>query len=574
MTTTNTIASRQTVATQMRSLVQKSKPDIQILLNNREGSSISTFSTGDKIEGEVLMTAPHDCRFDDISVTFEGSVKTYVEKLAATSAANSRSKAFHNFLKLKQPIDESSLPVPRVAEAGKTYRFPFTFVVPGHLLPHACNHRVESNQVHDEHLLLPPSLNDNTSTASDGTSVLDDLAPMMSIISYSIKAEVTRYSPSTDHAITLSVKSQKVHIIPSVPEAPPLSIDGQSEEYVLRREKGLRRGLFKGKLGRLSISALQPKSLRLPAPLAPSAAATTASSPPTTMATIALRFDPADAQAKPPKLGQLNAKLHAQTYFASRPMRDFPTPSSAMYDAHRGLYDDTIALSSRCVEGAQWTAHSTSDSVTESSSLAAAAAERRDSAFSTLTSSSSGSSVTALPTSPADAPSAKNRTTSIYYTADLLVPLTLPRNKSFVPSFHSCLVARLYQLDLSLSVPSLSSTSPATTLKLRLPLQLSAQGPLDLANPTGSSAADEEPALQRLVDEDLEAVFRPRQISVPRADLLENGRLGPRAHPSAPANGAPPGYSSFAGAPEDAPLSEPEREAELDMRRPAVGVWG
>src|SRR5438105_3963705 len=89
------------------------------------------------------------------------------------------------FLKLSQPVDESSLPHPRIAEKGRRYTFPFVFVVPQRLLPTMCTHRHKNATVEDAHMHLPPSLGDGTAPAYGGFTY-DDISPDMTRISYSI----------------------------------------------------------------------------------------------------------------------------------------------------------------------------------------------------------------------------------------------------------------------------------------------------------------------------------------------------------------------------------------------------
>ena len=64
-----------------------------------------------------------------------------------------------------------------------------------------------------------------------------------------------------------------------------------------------------------------------------------------------------------------------------------------------------------------------------------------------------------------------------FYTTQVVVPVSLPKgNKVFVPSFHSCLVSRIYALDLYLSVNTPSTTLTDPTLHLKLPIQVSSEG--------------------------------------------------------------------------------------------------
>ena len=71
---TDSIATRNTVATQVRAFAQKGRPDIQVTLNDQEGAYISTYTTKDQLQGEASITAPHDARFDEVHLTLEGKI--------------------------------------------------------------------------------------------------------------------------------------------------------------------------------------------------------------------------------------------------------------------------------------------------------------------------------------------------------------------------------------------------------------------------------------------------------------------------------------------------------------------
>ncbi|KAI9806409.1 MAG: hypothetical protein M1833_003596 [Piccolia ochrophora] len=482
------IATRNTVGSQMRALAQRGRPKIEISLKNHDDLAGTTYTTLDTLEGEVAITAQQDARFDEIGITFEGSTKTYVEKLSTVSAAANRVEASHNFLKLSQPIDESTLPQPRIAEAGKTYRFPFTFVVPEQLLPHICVHRCESNQVHDAHLRLPPSLGEGV-FGIDGSIHTDDLAPVMTRISYAIKVRVTRFRDSDNRTILLADKSRKVHIVPAFEEEAPVEAVATSSDFVLRQEKKIRKGLFKGKLGALTMQAAQTKSLRLAPPKA-------IAGPVTTMAMVEMRFDPATPTTVPPKFGLMAARIKASTYYAGKPMSEFPSRDNTVWNIDRGLYQTSLQLSSRCVESAKWTMHDPSESTAPSS-------PRRGSVFSTSSTLSGTSSSSTLPE-----PSSRYQAGSPFYTARILVPIALPKKKFLPPTFHSCLVARTYQLELALALHTPSTSLSTINMQLRLPIQVSAAGNL----PTNSMAADAEAQV--------DAFFRPRSFAPPAADLI------------------------------------------------------
>ena len=470
----------------MNKFISRAKIGIKIVLNEQEEVFVPSYTSLDEISGEVSITVPSTTAFDQVYITFEGSAKTSIEKVASTAPTTGKTEAFQSFLRLVQPIEDAAFPEPRVFEEGHKYSFPFTFNVPERLLPQACNHPRDSDAVHEEHLCLPPSLGDPLAASEDGKTLLDDMTPDMGVISYALKVRITKgRAPSGKHII-LNEESRRLRVIPACPEAPPLSVHGgQTDDYRLRKEKDIKKGMFKGKLGRLTMESVQPKSLRLP-PVRGEAPC-----PITTMATVNLRFDPANENAEPPRLNQLNAKLKVSTFFASVPMKEIPARANDFhYSSTRSIYTDTVNLSSRCLASVQWEYHST-----------ISAPIRRDSAFNSL----SGRG-TAIP-SPSETYNGKS-----FYTATILVPITLSKgNKLFTPTFHSCLASRVYGLCLQLSAhgPGLMPT-----LSLKLPIQVTAEGNVN-ARP---SISDEEAAA--IAAREANGVFQPRSIAPPRPEYI------------------------------------------------------
>ncbi|KAI9734255.1 MAG: hypothetical protein M1834_002359 [Cirrosporium novae-zelandiae] len=482
----------------LRSFSQKSKPVIDILLKNNRDTYVSSYTTLEKIEGEVSIMVPLDTKIDNIEITFEGVTKTWVEKAGMSAPTTNKTRAQHNFLKLKQPIGERSLPASHIAKAGQTYKFPFTFVVPEQLLPQVCSHRNAGAQIHDAHTRLPPSLGDPM-LASDGTSLLDDLAPEMVRIAYMIKVKLTRNSPSKP--IVLVEAAKKIRIIPAIEEEPPLHVS-DDEEYCLRKEKDVKKGVFKGKTGRITIEASQPKAFYLPAPGSDS-------STPNTMATVNLRFDPAEANSKPPRLATLFAKLKITTYFSTQPMHSFPTHNSTtIFDSTRGFYDASQHLSSRCIESAQW--HSHTSPYPDA---------RRDSVTST----------TASLTFPSPSLS---YTGSTFYTASVLVPISLPSKKAFVPTFHSCLVSRVYKLDLGLSYHTSSGIGSTSLLSLKVPIQIAAMG-----NPNATATISSSEA-HAIAAREAVSFFVPRSVAPPSPDCMHPESLSTPSSASSLADSA------------------------------------
>ena len=412
------------IALTKKNLGLKPKPRIEVKLNDDQQNAFApTFTSLDEINGDVSITTQSDLNFTDIYITFEGSIRTVVEKLATTSPTNGKTEAFQNFLRLMQPTDPAAFPEPRVLEAHKTYKFPFKFVVPEQLLPQSCTHPKSGSLPSDGHLNLPPSLGDPM-VSSLGKSLVNDMCPDIATIIYSVKCRLTSGRSTSGKHMILAEGSKKLRIVPAVEEAPPLPAEGgEKDDYRMRKEKTIQRGMFRKKLGRLTAEAVQPKSLRLHSIRSENKCEVT------TMATVHIRFDPVDEKSEPPKLDALTAKLKVATFYASVPLRDLPAKSRDFhYSSVKGLFVDTIPLASRCLADGQWERHTPETDIRQNSVL-------------------STNSQPGLP-APSCAYKGKN-----FYTAKVVAPVSLPSgSKVFVPSFHSCLMSRVYALDLYLSI--------------------------------------------------------------------------------------------------------------------------
>ena len=487
-----------TLASYARKITQNGRPDMEIILDDHSEEKI--YTTLDALSGKVEITAPNSARFDEIQITLEGFVKTYVENLSPHTT-RARTTAVHSFLKLTMPIRDADYPQPRIAEAGRTYAFPFNFVVPEQLLPRACSHKCNTEHVHNAHLQLPPSMGDRE------VSMQDDLAPEMSKVQYVIKVRVVRTKEQDNKEVVLVEGLKKLHIVPAQAELPPMNILTGNLDYVLSKTKTLRKGVFSGKLGKITVSASQPSAIILPSP------SSGVAMPPTAMATLNLRFDPHDSSSQPPRLGGLTTKITASTFYAARPAEYLPSryTTVAQFEAVRGVYDTSVSLSSRCVEAVSWTKHKPAPAYT-----------RRNSASS---SSSSDCSDRSSEEKPKDG--------SEYYSATVLVPITVPSSKTWIPTFHSCIVSRTYSIDLNLTIHTPGSGVPSTNVSLHLPIQIAAEGNQNKrASLTAAEAAAELA--------DAEEFLRPRVIEVPSPEHVGNSVLAP-----AP-SGLPPSYEDFA----------------------------
>ncbi|KNG87559.1 arrestin (or S-antigen), N-terminal domain protein [Aspergillus nomiae NRRL 13137] len=492
----------------LESLTQ-SRPKVDIELSGQTEGLVSSYTTKDRIEGTAVITVDRDTRFDEVEITFEGTSRTSVERVAMPG----RTGAYQTFLRLRQPIEDSAYPMPRVLEAGRTYKFPFTFVVPDRLLPHVCSHAKTNAHVERSHTLLPPSLADPM-LANDGKSLLNDLAPDMCRISYLIRVSVQR-KPENAPSKALASVGKKVRIIPAVDEEPPLNIT-DDDSYCIRKEKDVKRGFMRGKLGRLVVASSQPKPVQL---CPPNSEATDSVS---TAATVHLRFDPVGKE-EPPRLGTIWSKLRASSLFSAEPWGDYPSPRNVPWaQIGQGCYTETVPLSTMCVASAHWTKHTNPRGLSRCDSME---------------STSSSESLTG--------PSA-SFTGETYYTASVVVPITLPKTRAFVPTFHSCLISRIYCLELSISyhTPNANILTPTATLKI--PIQLTSRSRSD-----AKTKGLEHEITQHEVNAEF---FSPRSVAPPTVVEV-----------------APPEYSENQG-----PILPPDRSIDLmsTARVPRVNAGG
>ncbi|KAF2112120.1 arrestin [Lophiotrema nucula] len=493
------------IGSSLQSITHHWQPTIEINIENEQGTQakwVTSYSTMDTIKGNVSITTNHDTRFDEVEISFIGTSQVYVDRLTTTPSMSGRTEATHRFLTLKQPLGPADYPTPRVLTAGRTFTFPFIFAVPQQLLPRACGHSVSLDHVRDTHLMLPPSLGD-PSLAGFGTTLLDDFAPEMSKIIYGVKVRLTSVHESDGKISLIADKMKKVRVKPAFEEQPPLNVDPSDAEYRLRQEKVIKKGLFKGKLGTLTAQSAQPKALKIPG------ARTFDNCPITSMAKIVLRFDPADENNLPPRLGSLATKLKVSTFYASAPRHSFPNRSNLGFDLTQGFYSENIQISSMCIASAQWEKHDYSSNPPPDSLV------RRDSGISDCSMLSHDDAV-----STGILAASKNYKGGHFYSAQILVPITLPNNKNFIPTFHSCLISRQYALSLRLSAHAPGVSDPS--LHLKLPIQVCADGS-DAGNANARARSAE-------LDMSIEAdhMFVPRSVAPPSLDDL------------------PPQYASFA----------------------------
>ncbi|KAL2153071.1 hypothetical protein VTH82DRAFT_4226 [Thermothelomyces myriococcoides] len=430
------------------------KSDISISL--RDHSSSKVYTSLSPVAGEVTITTKRDVHFDSIQILLLGHTKTTYEGIGMPQEVT------HTFLKMVMPIPESTYPLPRVLESGRTLRIPFNFVIPSQLTINACNHNRDSDTIQDHHVKLPPSL---------GSWERDDMAPKLARVIYSIKARVER--EDSDGKTRIMEATHPIQVLPASTEDPPLSITNKDRLYRMSKAKYLRKNILTTKIGCVRAEAVQPGA----AVLSPDGRRVL-SHP---IAHIKLVFAPESPRALPPTITGLTAKLTAHTYFSSGTIPCFPnlgewySPSS---QDRRGYYSSSVSLPAiTLAEQPAWTSHPT------------ATLQRRDSGYgSSCVEDDSDDCSEHEALAPAAPSSARSASAAPHHTAILALPLSLPTDrKMLVPTFHSCIASRVYTVKLTVGIAAKGGGS--TNLTVVVPLQIAVDGS---ANPVAALANSRE----------------------------------------------------------------------------------
>ncbi|CAM1511217.1 Fc.00g087300.m01.CDS01 [Cosmosporella sp. VM-42] len=439
--------------------------------------SAKVYTSGSTISGYVVVNSPRDVAFDEFEILFTGTSYTRVDFVNQYATFSARP-----FMKLRMPMRASDFPNPRVFKAGRTYTIPFNFVVPHQLTLGACSHACVSPNVCEQHLRLPPSM---------GYWEDNDQAPEMAQIEYAIHARA--FQDTKEHGKIIPLEGQQLlKVLPSRPEDAPLDITAKDERYHLSKTKTIRKNLFSAKSGKITATATQPSAIMLSA----DAHRVSESS-----LRINLDFNPATAEAVPPKINSVTAKLHATTFFSSAPMDILPNLGSRVtYRTNPSLtYSTTNPLVTAPLETVSW-AHETA---------------RRDSGYSSSPEQDGSDSDTSH-----GRHNKKSTKPSMHHVATVDIPFTLPTagKKFFLPSFHNCLISRAYVVHLNISTGPMN-----TSISLAVPLQVAVENIHE--PPQVDDLPSFETAMAQMEEEDADMHLQPRLLQVPSARYQNTSAL-------------------------------------------------
>ena len=303
-------------------------------------------------------------------------------------------------------------------QIGTEYRLPFEFVVPEELLPYVCQKHHRHEQVHWEHLRLPPSFGKSSQTYDER---IENMTTRAIAIQYHVRFNILESSQKHGMLSTVGDWTQPVYIRSPRLERAPLLVHENSKFYCLSQQKHITKGLCRRRLGLLSAQTTTQLSIdqREVSAVLP--------------IKINLKYN-STAGSQLPKLSRIQPELNVRTSFGLTPWSDFPDLTEpSTWDKHNDYHEHTICLKTATPAFLHW---------------------RRDPGI-------RGNTRHALPA------------TDTVYTATLEVPITFSSHLPSTPTFYSCLAARTYSLRISLCFRVEEQWSKTSTVvSLTIPLQI------------------------------------------------------------------------------------------------------
>ncbi|PYH90912.1 hypothetical protein BO71DRAFT_486712 [Aspergillus ellipticus CBS 707.79] len=373
------------------------RPRVSIHIDNQADDAYCVFSTFDAVSGEIDILFENDITYSDLNISLEGRTTVTI-----TNEFGGQTKADETFLKPQGLVDHKFYspvyqPKPRSAETH-----PFTFIIPKALPPHSCSHSVRDTLVPYAHTELPPSLGIQPSPSRDERRP-DDLSPRTISITYNIAVSFLLHD--THPPRTVSAR-RKICILPATSSErppPPFAPSIGPPDHTLERfnpdmaatpfsaQETLRHGVLRKQLGQLSLSAVQP------APLSIHVNEEGGVYP---MLTVHAQFE-SHHSSPPPVLQRMVTSLRATTFFSIFPWTEIPkNPAAVRKQTQSGAYVKSVPLGVSELGSVEW----------EGVIFPKGMADKR------------------------------------VHEACMQMPVVLPSDRALVPTFHSCLVARSYEL--------------------------------------------------------------------------------------------------------------------------------
>ena len=339
------------------------------------------------------------------------------------------------FLELQQPIDEAYLSPVSFDKTGFLYQIPFTFVVPDQLPVQICRHVRDGWDENCGHLMLPPSLGKGPSGKSQ--FALDDMGCNSMSIVYSVQAKLSNRHARRDQSNgPWSFAFKSIPVIPTHYEAAQGDVslipELRTHSFCLSKTSQLDSGK-----GYVCARAWSPRPIELRLPLHDKPELSTS------LTRVELEFQ-STRHEPPPSLRQISRKLIVHTVAHSMPFR--PTLTGPACQSRPEISTRTVSLSRMDTSSIKFQPQFEYDLDSD---------EGKDS----------------LEWShdyvECDPPSQK-----MYYNTSIQIPIVLPDDKTFLPSFESCMISRSYEVELGIHYSSGWKGLGRSCLSIQLPLQI------------------------------------------------------------------------------------------------------
>ena len=408
------------------------------------------FKSLERFTGTLTIKALVDTNFDKLDIKLTGTSRTYGRRVVPQAPSARTVTTAHRFLELTQPDVLLDFPEPSFFAAGRIYKLQFEFAVPDRMLPATCRHAVASPCVHTLHTLMPPSFGDHE--LGDVT----DYAPRHASIKYRVVAEIRHISDAGEHGVIASA-SEPIRFMPKE-RVEALCMRDWDPARMSQAEMSLSR-LWTKPSGKLAVASIQSTPF-----VSKDFHSSIWRSELSGCVKINLNFYPAHNEAKPPRQIDFSALLRTNTFSAVSPLTQLPSDDpwyGPEMDKHTA---PSIILSPQVMENIEWVQGPPETTRPD-----------EDIAF------YEAPPAYAMP---------QNNDSTLCYSAQVTASLGAASAFLIVPTFHSCLITRAYDLDLRLSLPG-SAIGLGPAMRIKLPVQVVPEA----AALRRDSAMDQEEAL-------------------------------------------------------------------------------
>jgi hypothetical protein len=394
------------------------KIDIDLVVDSRHGA----FASNDLITGTAVIKTTNDIEFEHLTIELSGTTQVLTDPIPGARFSPRISKS-HKFLSLFDEQISASLPKDKVLRSTQTYALPFEFNLSARMEEIQCHHHVDSNAIRDLHMFLPPSMNGSTS----------DFTPKSICIQYRIEAAFFQRNGLDDQSLveaatsTVSNLDIQPHLhIPSdqsITKSNPLprNFSTNFSETIGGRRHG---ELSVNVRGRPFIDILPPTQ-------APQNGMET-------LAQFTLCYQPQGTDHHLPELKSVASKLIIKNYYAATSWNDIPS-DEALSDSQKALCEYTVSLPKRSYGKINWVRQNVREPTWELPQYS----DKTHLLHPYISSSDKAA-----------------QAGEVAHTANLVLPIVLPADKDFLPSFHSCLVSRAYELQVRLQFEGSLQSAP------------------------------------------------------------------------------------------------------------------